>query len=146
MRSVRTDGRRYLLLKRSSESSLVRDPATGEERYVANEDLDPAGGRSALETAASAVPPATRRVLSAVHDDESLGLLLEIDRRGPVAVADLMGDYDRCESDMHGLFAEFRAAGLIEESSVAGQPGYEATDAASEGLAPLRADVADRDR
>lgn len=141
MRTVRAGDTRYLLVKRSGDSSLVRDPANGEERYVSNDDLEPAGGESPLETAARAIPDATRRVLSAAHDDRSLGLLLELDRRGPVAVVDLMGDYDYCESDMHGQLGEFRAAGLVEEATVAGQRGYDATELASEGLARLRANA-----
>ncbi|WP_254537696.1 DUF7346 family protein [Halomarina litorea] len=138
MRSVRADGTRYLLVKQSGDSSLVRNPTTGEERYLPNDDLEPAGGESPLETAARAVPEAARRVLSAVHDDRSLGLLLELDRRGPLAAVDLMGDYDYCESDVHGLLAEFRAAGLVEEATVAGQRGYDTTPLGGEGLAHLR--------
>jgi hypothetical protein len=77
-------------------------------------------------------------VLRAVHSDRALGLLLELDERGPVAVVDLMGSYDLCESDLHGLLAEFTAAGLVTEARVVGQRGYELTDVAEEGLAALR--------
>ena len=38
MRTVDHDGDRYLLVKRSDESSLVRDPETGEERHLPNEE------------------------------------------------------------------------------------------------------------
>jgi hypothetical protein len=138
MQTVRTeDGREYLLLKRSQESSLVRDPATGEQRHLPNEAVEPVGA-SPLETAAQSVPAPARRVLTAVHSERALGLLLELDRRGPVAVRDLLGSYDCCESDLHGLLGEFRAAGLVEEAPVGGQAGYAATDRASEGLARLR--------
>jgi len=34
VRTVEHDGDRYLLVKRSGESSLVRDPETGTERYL----------------------------------------------------------------------------------------------------------------
>ena len=51
-----TNEKRYLLLKRSGESSLVRDPGTGEERYVENSALSPVAGASPLETAANEVP------------------------------------------------------------------------------------------
>ena len=79
MRTVEDEsGRRYVLLKRSGDSSLVRDPTTGEERYVENGSLSPVEGESALETAARAVPEPTRRVLRAVHSDRALGLLVEL--------------------------------------------------------------------
>ncbi|WP_435363424.1 DUF7346 family protein [Haloarchaeobius sp. DYHT-AS-18] len=139
MRTVRDDsGDRYLLVKRSSEASLVRDPATGEERYVENDRLEPAEGETPLETAAGAVSPAVRRILTATHDDRSLGLLVELVDGGPIAVRDLLATYDLCESDMLGLLTEFRAAGLVEEATIAGERGYDATDLAREGVAALR--------
>jgi hypothetical protein len=131
------DGRRYLLLKRSGDSSLVRDPETGDTEYVANDGLSPLEGESPLETAARAVPESTRRVLRAVHSDRALGLLLDLEARGAAPVRELMGRYDLCESDLHGLLAEFTAAGLVTETRVAGERGYETTDVASEGLARL---------
>jgi len=57
------DGTRYLLVKRSGDASLVRDPATGEERYVPNDELSAVEGESPLETAARAVPEPARRVV-----------------------------------------------------------------------------------
>jgi len=141
MRTVRDEsGDRYLLVKQSAESSLVRDPSTGEERYVDNDAITPVDDTSPLETAAAGVPPAVRRVLAATHDDRSLGLLAEVTDRGPVAVRDLLSAYDLCESDLHGLLAEFRAAGLIEESRVGGERGYAATDVAVDALSHLRGD------
>ena len=141
MRTVEDDsGRRYVLLKRSGDSSLVRDPTTGEERYVENEGLSAVEGESPLETAARAVPGPTRQVLRAVHSDTALGLLVELDEREPVAVRDLMGSYDLCESDLHGLLAEFTAAGLVTETRVVGERGYELTDVARDGLTALRRD------
>lgn len=141
MRTVRDEsGRRYLLLKESSDSSLVRDPETGEQRHVANDRLEPVDGESPLETASHAVPEAVRAVASAVRDDRSLGLLLEIDARSPVDVRTLMGAVDMCESDVHGNLTEFRAAGLVRETDAAGIRGYETTERASEGLAVMRAD------
>jgi hypothetical protein len=139
VRSVEDEtGKRYVLVKQSEDSARVRDPTTGEERYVPNGELSAVEGESPLETAARAVPEPTRRVLRAVHSDRALGLLLELDERGPVAVVDLMGSYDLCESDLHGLLAEFTAAGLVTEARVVGQRGYELTDVAEEGLAALR--------
>ncbi|MFB6206409.1 MAG: hypothetical protein ABEJ05_07780 [Haloglomus sp.] len=131
------DGRRYLLVKRSGESSLVRDPATGREEYHPNDDLTPVEA-SGLELAAEAVSAPVRRVLTAVHDDRSLGLLFALDARGPTAVRTLLDRTELCESDLHGLLGEFRAAGLVTETDVAGERGYRTTDRASEALDQLR--------
>jgi hypothetical protein len=131
------DGTRYVLLKRSSESSLVRNPETGESRYLPNDSLSIVEGASALETAAGAVPEPVRQVLRATHTNQALGLLLELDSRGPTPVRALL-DYELCESDLHGTLAEFRAAGLVEEADVAGERGYALTGTARAGLAVLR--------
>jgi hypothetical protein len=140
MRTVRDDeGRRYLLVKRSSESSLVRDPDTGTERYVSNADLTVEDDASPLSTAAGAVPASVRRVLTATPNDRALGVLVELVDRGPVGVRTLLDAYDLCESDLHGLFAEFRAAGLVAETTVGGERGYEATETTRDAVARLRA-------
>ncbi|MFB6169532.1 MAG: hypothetical protein ABEJ06_00140 [Haloarculaceae archaeon] len=139
MRTVTDEsGKRYLLLKESGSSSKVRDPETGEERYVANDRLDPASGESPLRTAARALPEDARRFLTAVPDQRALGLLVELDERGPLAVRTLLSAYDLCESDLHGLLAEFRAAGLVAEARVAGERGYEATEVTGDLLDRLR--------
>jgi len=140
MRTVRDeDGTHYLLVKESEESSLVRDPDTGDQMHLPNEDIESVTGESPLSTAATAVPEGVRRVLTAVPDERALGLLLEVDARGPVGVRLLLDAYDLCESDLHGLLSEFRAAGLVVEADAGGQRGYDTTDAASEALATLRA-------
>lgn len=140
MRTVRDEsGRHYLLVKESAESSLVRDPETGAERHVPNADLEPVDGASPLSTAAAAVPDAVRTVVTAAHDDRALGLLVELDDRGPLSVPELLDAYDLCESDLHGLLGEFRAAGLLTEATVHGRRGYDATETTSEALAVLRA-------
>jgi hypothetical protein len=139
MRTVRDEsGTEYVLLKESSDTSLVRDPETGDQRHLPNDEIKPVDGESPLSTAARAVPSAVRTVLSAAHDDRSLGLLLELDGRGPLSVHQLLDAYDLCESDLHGLLAEFRAAGLVDEADVMGQRGYDTTETASEALATLR--------
>ncbi len=138
MRPVRDEsGTELLLVKQSDESSLVRDPETGEREYVQNDRLEPVEA-SALATAAGGVPDEVRRVLSAVHDDRSLGLLVELVERGPLAVRTLLAEYDLCESDLHGLLGEFRAAGLVEPREVGGQRGYAATDATERAVRALR--------
>jgi hypothetical protein len=139
MDTVRTaDGTRYLLLKRSSDASLVRDPTTGDEQYIENERLEHIA-RAPLETVTRTVPESVRRILSAVSNDRALGLLIVIDRQGPIAVSDIMERSDLCESDVNGLLSEFRAAGLVEQEpmSVIDVPGYATTELAHEGLAVL---------
>ncbi|MDV7349820.1 hypothetical protein R3751_08535 [Halorubrum distributum] len=139
MQTVRDgDGETYLLVKRSAESSRVRDPATGAERYVDNEELSVVDGESPLATAASGVPEPVRRTLGAVRDDRSLGLLAVVVDEGPIAAIDLLDAADMCESDLHGTLTEFRAAGLVDEAEVAGRRGYEATAVAVEALELLR--------
>ena len=124
-----TDGDRCLLLKESDESSLVDDPESGAERYVANDDLDFVD-ESPLATAAAGIDPAVRRLVTATYDDQSLGLLVELVDSGPLATVELLDSYDLCESDLHGLLAEFRASGLVAEAETAGQRGYDPTDLA----------------
>lgn len=139
MQTVRDGaGDRYLLLKRSEESSLVRDPDTGETRYLDNDDLAPADGVSALETAAGEIDEPVRRLLSAVHDDEGLGLLVVLSARGPLPVREVLGLDDSCESDLHGLLVELQAAGLIDDREIAGERGYATTDRAEDALSSLR--------
>jgi len=115
----------------SSPDSDHRDPEPATE----SDHRDP---RSTPTPDHRDVPDPARRVLSAAHDDRSLGLLVELVDRGPVAVRSLASDYDLCESDLHGLLAEFSAAGLIEETTIAGERGYEPTEVAVEGIDHLR--------
>ncbi|ESP88392.1 hypothetical protein K933_09722 [Candidatus Halobonum tyrrellensis G22] len=124
-------------MKRSADSSLVRDPATGEERHLPNDRLE-AEGESPLSAAAGGLPDGVRRAVLACPDDRALGLLVELVDRGPLAVRTLLDAYDLCESDLHGLLAEFRAAGLAEEATVAGERGYGPTEAAREAVARFR--------
>jgi len=140
METVRDgDGNTYLLVKRSDESSRVRDPTTGEERYVENADLTVVDGESPLATASLAVPGPVRRVIRSVHDDRSLGLLVDIVDTPPSSVRELLDRSDMCESDLHGRLAEFRVAGLIEEVEVDGRRGYQATEDAKKAVRLLRA-------
>lgn len=125
MRTVRDeDGNHYLLVKESAESSRVRDPVSGTERYLDNDNLTVLDGESPLETAAKRVPENVRRLVTAVHDERSLGLLVALADSGPTSARELLGEYDLCESDFHGLLGEFRAARLVEETTVYGERGY----------------------
>ncbi|WP_181686477.1 DUF7346 family protein [Halorhabdus salina] len=137
MRTVRDEhGRTYLLVKRSGSEWLVRDPETGQESYRPESTLEPIE-ESPLEAVSATVSSPVRAVLTAVRTEQALGLLLEINRDGPVAVTTLLDRYEYCESDLHGQLAEFRAAGLIEEESVAGKRGYGTTDVATDALATI---------
>ena len=134
------DGTRYLLRKQSSDTSLVYDPETGTEQYLDNDRLAAVDGESPLVTAATAVDAPVRRLLTATHNDRSLGLLVELVDRGPCSTIELLESYDLCESDLHGLLAEFRAAGLVEEATSHGERGYDATELATTAVDQLRTD------
>ena len=141
MRTVRdNNGDRYLVVKQADDSSLVRDPETGGERYIPNEELVVVNDEPPLSTAAAGIDPAVRRLLTATYDDQSLGLVVELVDRGSIPTVALLESYDLCESDLHGLLAEFRAAGLVEEADSSGQRGYAATDLAVRAIETLRGD------
>lgn len=133
------DGNRYVLLKESDDSSLVRDPETGEHHHLDSGSLSAVDGESPLATTARAVPEGVRTLLTAVPDERALGLLVYLDAEGPTGVRTLLDATDLCESDLHGLLVEFQAAGLIEEATVFGERGYATTEKATEALAVLQA-------
>lgn len=137
MRTVEDEaGRRYLLEKRSSEASRVRDVETGEVRHVPNDRLSMVEGISPLDAAAAAVESPIRTLITATPDGAALGLLLDLSRRGPLSVRRMLEEYDLCESDLHGRLSEYRAAGLVAETEVAGERGYDLTQA---GVAAVEA-------
>ncbi|WP_246999482.1 DUF7346 family protein [Halosolutus gelatinilyticus] len=141
MKTVRDDtGKRYLLLKQSESASLVRDPETGNECYVRNDRLDVVG-ESALETAAQTIDSPIRTLLTNVHDEQTLGLLIELADRGPLRIRTLLDAYDVCESDLHGRLTVLSAAGLIDETEVAGERGYRITEPCRRALDVLRPDL-----
>ena len=147
MRTVSdADGTHYLLIKQSSDASLVRDPETGAEQYIDNDRLSAVDGESPLITAASAVDPAVRRLLTATHDDRSLGLVVELVDRGPCSTLELLDGYGLCESDLHGLVGEFRAAGLVDEATTGGRRGYDATDLARRAVEQLRSPTSESEK
>jgi hypothetical protein len=121
-------GNRYLLVKQSRESSLVRDVTTGEQRHLPTDSLSTIGGTSPLETAAAAVPDATRRLIATVRDGRTLGLLVALEAADGLSARALLDTEDYCESDLHGLMSELRAAGLVEPATVDGEDGYRLTD------------------
>lgn len=76
--------------------------------------------------------------METARDDRALALLREIDANGPFTVRTLLSRYDLCESDLHGLCAELRAAGLLAEAEVAGERGYRTTERTREELKRVR--------
>lgn len=144
MRTVRDgEGNRYVLEKESAESAVVRDPETGEQRHVPTDELEVVDGESGLVTASRAVAEPMRRLITAAHDERAIGLLVELDRRDAVPVRTLLGSTDCCESDLHGMLAEFQAAGLIAETTIAGERGYETTPAGAAALDRVRSEGTD---
>ena len=138
MKTVQDDtGKRYLLLKQAEQASLVRDPDSGNECYVQNDRLEPLD-ESPLETAARTVSSPVRTLLTSVHDEATLGLLCELETRGPLAIRTVLSAYDFCESDLNGRLAVLAAADLIEETEVAGERGYELTDTGKTALEAIR--------
>ncbi|AGN00394.1 hypothetical protein L593_02215 [Salinarchaeum sp. Harcht-Bsk1] len=133
-------GRRFLLVKRSADSWLVRDPSTGAESYRDAAELTIVEDASALETASEGIDPAVRRLLTAVHSERILGLVVTIVDRDAVAVRELLDTTTLCESDLHGAIAELVAAGLLAETTVAGERGYEATELAASAVEQLRSE------
>ncbi|MFC6732132.1 MULTISPECIES: hypothetical protein [unclassified Haladaptatus] len=139
MRTVTDDtGRHLLLIAESSDASRVRDPETGEEFYVENDRLSHVDGESTFETVARSVDEPVRKLLSAVHTEWALGLLIHLDENGPVSARELMETDDKCESTLYGTISEFRAAGLVVEADVFGERGYRTTERASAALHQLR--------
>ena len=139
MRTVRDDdGAVYVVLKESADSTLVRDPETGEERHLPNDTLESAGGASPLDALASGIPEDAQAVVRACHADWHLGLLIALRDYGPLAARDALGRFDVCESDLLGALTEFRAAGLVEEADVDGEAGYRLTDTGEAGVDAIR--------
>ena len=143
-------GDRRLLLKVSGDACLVRDPATGEQRYLPADRLERVDA-SPLDLSLDDdgdVPEALRGLAG---DGQAVGLLLELvsraeegdgdgvqrDAATPVRV--LLDATTLCESDLHGVLAEVEAAGLVErvERSVGGR-AYRPTDRGCEAVAAAR--------
>ncbi len=138
MKTVQDDtGKRYLLLKQAEQASLVRDPDSGNECYVQNDRLEPLD-ESPLETAARTFSSPVRTLLTSVHDEATLGLLCELETRGPLAIRTVLSAYDFCESDLNGRLAVLAAADLIEETEIGGERGYGLTDTGKAALEAIR--------
>lgn len=128
------DGTLYVLEKRSRNTSRVRNPQTGERTHIPNDQLTVVDGESPLVTAAQGVPEPVRTLVTAVPHERALGLLIELETTDGMSVRQILAEYDLCESDLHGLLAELQIAGLIQETRVTGERGYETTETATEAL------------
>lgn len=118
METVEDDeGRRYVRLKRSTGSSLVHNPEREEVTHVPNDRLEPVEGEPPLRTAATAVSEPVRAVLTAVHSERGLGLLIVLDERDDLDAHALLAQTSFCESDLFATLREFAAAELIERST-----------------------------
>lgn len=140
MRTVRADdGSRYLLQKRSGDTSLVCDPATGEEHYINTDRLELCDEIPPLETIGATVPDHSRKEIG-VSDDRALGLLVVLERHEPIAAVDLIEFTELCESDLNGLLTELRAGGLVESVS---DPvlGYELSTRARSNVSSAHSEV-----
>jgi len=129
-------GRRSLLLRENGEQALLRDVGTGEQRTVPLDDLASLDG-GPLRTLATDVPPSLPSPLDRAPTDRALALLVELHVAGPRPVRALLGDTTLCESDLHGLVGDLRAAGLVTETVVGGDRGYGLTEEARVALATL---------
>lgn len=135
MKIVEFEGDRYLLLKRSMSSSLVYDPDSGDRRYLPNHELDisdVSGSGGTGESILNRIPDLAP--LGSIADDATLEILFEIETNGPLPARELLGRIDRCESDLHGIISELRAAELVTEVDLPGGRGYRTTARASEAL------------
>lgn len=132
MRTVRYGGVRYLLVDRAGEACVLAHPETGDRVAVPADAVEGLPGVPPLATAAGGVDP-DPDLLAAVPGRRALGLLAELDRRGPTPVRALL-DYGLCESDLHGLVADLTATGLVAEAEVGGERVYRLTDRALAGL------------
>ncbi|ERH09366.1 MAG: hypothetical protein J07HX64_01119 [halophilic archaeon J07HX64] len=132
-----SEGTRYILEKRSADSSRVRDPETGERLHFPNDSLEPVDA-SPLNVATDALSGEAVTLVTRVPNERALGLLVDLDERGPTGVRRLLDVTDLCEGDLHGLLAALQAGGLLAEVTVAGERGYETTETASAALDRLR--------
>jgi hypothetical protein len=131
------EGSRYILEKQSADSSRVRDPETGEQLHLPNDALEPVDA-SPLRVATDALAEEAVTLVTRVPNERALGLLVDLDERGPTGVRRLLDVTDLCEGDLHGLLAALQAGGLLAEVTVAGERGYETTETASAALDRLR--------
>ena len=133
-----SEGTRYILEKRSSDASRVRDPTTGERLHLPNDELEVVSGESALSLAAQTVSPDVVSLITSVPDERTLGLLLELERRGPTPVRTILDISTFCESDLHRRVALLTARDIIRETKRNGERCYELTEGGHRGLSAIK--------
>lgn len=129
MRTVRFGGHRFLLVDRTGDVCVLARPATGERVAVPAGGVEDLPEEPPLGTVGRAADPAAE-LREAVPGIRALGLLAELERRGPTPVRALL-EYELCEADLQGVLAEMSAAGLVAEVTVGGERGYRLTDRAA---------------
>ncbi|OIB58680.1 DUF7346 family protein [Natrialba sp. SSL1] len=142
MTTVQDDtGKRYLLLKRSEHASLVRDPQTGDECYVQNDRLNAVDAADELDPVAQAVSSPVRTLLTTVHDEATLSLLISLADEGPLDIRTILDRTTLCESDLHGRLTILTGADLLTETDIGGERGYRLTDTCDAALETIRFDL-----
>jgi hypothetical protein len=137
MRAVRhDDGRRLVLENASGDTVRVFDPRTGEREHVPAAACTPLDD-APLAVAAERVEEAARSLVTAVPDDQALGLLVVLADDGPLSVRTLLDRTTYCESDLHGLLVHFVAAGLLTEDDDA-ERAYAVTETTRTALDRLQ--------
>ncbi len=127
------DGRRYHLVKRSHESSLVRDVETGEHQFKPNDTLAVVDGIDPLIELAQDAPPGARAALD-MHNLRALGMLVALDTWGPTSVSRLLDRTSCCESELFATVRDLETGGLLEECTVDGERGYAVTESVTRVL------------
>lgn len=134
MRTVRDQsGVHYVLLEAGKSDCLVRAIRSGEATTRPCAELQPVAPETALAAVGIDTDDAEALAVS-IRLDRAVGLLIELDAAGPLAVRTLLDRFDVCESDLHGMVTELRAAGLLEPTTVYGERGYRITETASDAL------------
>ena len=133
-----TDGKRYRLLKRSADTSLVRCVDTAETKSVPTAELQPVTDDTVDSASLAAFDDAVVQVVTTVPDERGLKLLTALDTHGPVPVEALLTEYEFCERELHARIAELQAAGLVTREDIQTHRGYSTTERASEALTRLR--------
>lgn len=126
------DGDRRLVVTVSGDRCLVRDPETGAETWLPRAELT-ITGEAPLVAAAAALPEGT--LPEGPHPRRARGLVALLVADGPTPVRELLGTTECCESALHGVVADLRAAGLLAATTVAGERAYAATERAHEAVA-----------
>ncbi|MFB6253965.1 MAG: hypothetical protein ABEI06_05095 [Halobacteriaceae archaeon] len=126
-------GEVYLLIKESKESSKVRHPKTGEITHFPTEELEKMS-QSPLKIATNPVPDTVMFLITTVHSQEGMGLLIELYTRGPLSTKRLLDDYQMCESNLNALLNDLKVGNLIKETEIHNEPGYKLTSKTEQAL------------